>query len=261
MPTIKTDDGVNINYRWDGDEGQPVLIFSNSLGTNLHMWDEQAEVFSRNFRVLRYDKRGHGSSDVPPGPYSIERLGRDVVNLMDVLGVEKAIYCGLSIGGMTGMWLGANAGSRFEKLVLCNTSAHMPGEDLWNQRIEMSRAGKMEEIVGGVIERWFTADFRTREPAQVDKIRRQFVATPGEGYAGCCAAVRDMDQRETVRSIAIPTLVIAGADDPATPPEKGKLVADRIPGARYTEIPKAAHLSNIEQREAFDRHLADFIGG
>lgn len=259
MSAIRTDDDCSIHYRLDGASRGPTLVFSNSLGTDLHMWDEQVGHFAERFRILRYDTRGHGHSGTPSGPYSIERLGRDVLNLLDALELDTVSWCGLSLGGMIGMWLGCNAPARLQRMALCNTSAHMPPPGLWNRRIELARAGRMDEIVDGVIGLWFTPAFRERAPAQVQRVRGQFLTARGEGYAGCCEAIRDMDQRESIRAITVPVLVIAGADDPATPPEHARLIAERIAGARYVEIPQAAHLSNIEQPARFDAALESFL--
>lgn len=261
MPEITTADGSAIHYRLDGPARLPVLLFSNSLGTSHRMWDGQARSLAGRFRILRYDTRGHGASDVPPGPYDIARLGRDVIDLLDALGLERVHFCGLSLGGMTGMWLGVNAPRRFHRLALCNTSAHMPPRELWDRRIALSRAGRMEALVDGVIERWFTAAFRERAPEAVAAVHAQFLGTPGEGYAACCEAIREMDQREAVRGVAAPVLVIAGSEDPATPPAHGRLLAGRIPGARYVEIAEAAHLSSIEQPQRFDAALGEFLSG
>ena len=259
MSKITTQDGAAIHFQLEGNSNKPVLLFSNSLGTNLRSWDAQLKSFGDRYRILRYDSRGHGQSEAPPGPYSIERLGRDVIDLLDSLELEKVSFCGLSKGGMVGMWLGVNAPQRFNKIALGNTSAHLPPAKLWNERIEMARQGCMEEIVEGVIPRWFTANFLSAKPEEVARIRRQFVATSGEGYAACCEAIRDMDQRESIKSINAPTLVITGANDPVTPPDHGRFLAENIPGARYAEIPDAAHLSNIEQASRFNAALNHFL--
>ncbi len=259
MPTIKTDDNVALYYELEGEATSPVLLFSNSLGANLNMWEAQRDAFDDRFRILRYDSRGHGRSEVPTGPYSIERLARDVSALLDGLSAENVTFCGISLGGMVGMWLGANQPERFDRLVLCNTSAHMPPPKNWTERANLARNGKLNEIVEPVIERWFTAPFRERRPEVVERIRTQFLVTPSEGYAGSCEAIGSMDQRETIGSIRVPTLVIAGEKDPATPPEQGRFIAERIPGALYHEISDAAHLSNIEQGDRFNSALGDFL--
>ncbi len=205
--------GIRFHYRSEGDEHAPALVLSNSLGADLSMWAPQMPALTKYFRVVRYDTRGHGRSSVTPGPYTIEQLGRDVLGVMDCLGIERADFCGLSLGGMTGMWLGAHAGYRINRLVLANTAAQMPPPDLWNTRIEKVRAGGMSAISSGMIERWFTPEFASSHPAEVAATRTMFEATPPDGYVAACAAVRDMDQRESVRSITRPTLVVAGARD------------------------------------------------
>ena len=245
-------------YRWDGPEGHPTLVLSNSLGTTHAMWEPQIAALSEHFRVLRYDSRGHGSSDVAPGPYDIALLADDVLALLNALELEHVKFCGLSIGGMVGIWLGANAPTRVEQLVLSNTSAHIGGPELWNSRIEAVRKGGMEALANTVIERWFTPRFRESNPEAVRRIRDMLLATPPEGYAACAAAVRDMDQRESLASIAAPTLVICGTQDPATPPEHGRFIAEHVPGARLVEL-DAAHLSNVEAAPAYNRTLLEFL--
>ena len=249
---------ARIFYRWDGPEGLPTLVLSNSLGTTHAMWDPQVAALSEHFRVLRYDSRGHGQSDVPPGPYTIELLAGDVLALLNALELERVKFCGLSIGGMIGIWLGANAPARVEQLVLSNTSAHIGGPELWNSRIETVRKGGMQALVNTVIERWFTARFRESNPETIRRIGDMLLGTPPEGYAACAAAVRDMDQRESLARVATPTLVICGTQDPATPPEHGRFIAERVPGARLVEL-DAAHLSNIEAAAAYNRTLLEFL--
>ncbi|MFC3676557.1 3-oxoadipate enol-lactonase [Ferrovibrio xuzhouensis] len=259
MPYIACDDGVSLHYRFDGPETAPVLVMSNSLGTDLGMWEPQMPALTGAFRVLRYDTRGHGLSGLSPAPYGVDRLGRDVLALMDELKIGQAAFCGLSMGGMTGMWLGVHAPSRFSHLVLCNTAARIGTPEVWNTRIATVRQGGMGAIVQGVIQRWFTEGFVPAEPQAVEKISAMLLATALEGYCGACEAVRDMDQRQDIAAIRNPVLVIAGTHDLATPAADGHLVADAIPGARYVELP-AAHLSNIECRDAFTAALTGFLG-
>ena len=258
MPVIDAD-GCPIHVAVEGPDGAPVLMLSNSLGTNLHMWDDQMPAFTRHFRVVRYDSRGHGQSGAPHGEYTIERLGRDALAVMDALGLEQVDWCGLSKGGMVGQWLGTNAPQRVGRLVLCNTAAHMAPADLWNQRIAAVTANGMAPLVESVVERWFTKAFREKAPQAVDRIRQMLLTTPPHGYAGCCAAVRDMDQRETIRSVTAPTLVIGGRQDPATPLAAAELIQKRIPGARLVVL-EAAHLSNIEQPAEFTAAVLEFLG-
>lgn len=253
-------DGSRFRYELEGPEGAPVLMLSNSLGTDLSMWDPQMPAFGQQFRVLRYDTRGHGGSSVTPGPYTAERLGRDAAALLDVLEIRRAHFCGLSLGGVTGMWLGIHAPERIERLVLCNTAAQFGAPDVWNARIEAVRKGGTAAIAQGVMERWFTQQFRNHNPKAVEAIRKVLLGTLGPGYIACSEAVRDVDQREAIAAIRAPTLVIAGTHDPATPPAQGRFIAERISGARYVEL-ETAHLSNLEAPEAFTRTVLEFLGG
>ncbi len=257
MPSIAAD-GASLNYRVDGPEGAPWVVFSNSLGTDLSMWDVQAARLADRFRVLRYDSRGHGKSDAPEGEYTLDMLGRDLLVLMDALDIETARYCGLSKGGMVGMWMGINAPERIERLALCNTAAQIPTPEMWDGRIRTVREKGMDAITPTVLERWFTQDFRDAHPESIEPVRRMLLTTPPQGYMGCCAAIRDMDQREAIRAIDRPTLVLAGRHDPATTPAAAEEIAAAIPGARL-EVIDAAHLSNIEAPAAFDDVVLPFL--
>ena len=257
MPEIKSG-GCNIHVEVEGPEGAPVLILSNSLGTTLHMWDDQAGPFSRHFRLVRFDRRGHGKSDVPPGPYSFDMMGRDVLAIMDGLGIKKANWCGLSMGGMDGTWLGANAPERFKKLVLTNTSSYFPDKNGWNDRLKLVRETGVASFAPANMARWFTQGFRERCPQAIARIQAMFAATPLEGYLGCGAAVRDMDHRELLAKVKVPTLVIAGRHDGATTPEMNEYMAKHIPGAQYATL-DAAHLSNIEQAQAYTDAVLRFL--
>jgi len=259
MPTASVN-GTELNYRIDGRHGAPTLFFSNSLGTNLGMWDEQVRMLAGTFRIIRYDSRGHGLSDAPEGDYTMEVLARDALGLMDYLEVDKTFYCGLSMGGMIGQWLGANVPERIGKLVLSNTSSYMEPKDLWDQRIAAAlSASGMDGLVDAVTERWFTRGFIERQPDEVDRIRQMILTTPARGYAGCCAAIRDMDQRDILAGITVPTMVIVGDQDPATPPDHGEFIASSIPGARLWNIENAAHLSNVEQSASYMDALSSFF--
>lgn len=251
-------DGARIHYRFDGPAQAPVLVLSNSLGADLSMWEAQLPSFAEHFRVLRYDSRGHGQSAVAPGPYTIERLAGDVIGLLDGLGIARAHFCGLSLGGMVGMWLGVHAPERLKRLVLCNTAAYIGPPDLWNARIDAVRKGGMQAIAEAVIERWFTPAFRERSPEAVEQVRQTLLATPPDGYIACSEAVRDMDQRQAISRIRVPTLVIGGLQDMATPPADRRFLAERIPGARYVEL-EAAHLSNIEAADRFTQTVLSFL--
>ena len=258
MPDVKVDDGCTIHAELEGPERAPVLMLSNSLGTDLHMWDEQVGPFTGHFRLLRYDRRGHGKSGAPKGPYTMERLGRDVLGVLDALGIPKINWCGLSMGGMVGMWLGANAGARIDKLILSNTSAHFPDPTLWDARIKMVREKGLAGMVDANMERWFTKSFRERAPRAIAKMRDMFVATNPEGYIGCGEAIRDMDHRPLLAKITVPTLVIAGKHDPATTLEAGEYVQQHVPGARIAVL-DAAHISNLEQPQAYADTVLKFL--
>jgi 3-oxoadipate enol-lactonase len=250
-------DGCCIAWALDGPEGAPVLMLSNSLGTTMEMWRPQLAAFTARFRVLRYDTRGHGRSDAPPGGYGLDRLGRDAIELLDALGLGRVHFCGLSLGGMTGQWLGARAPDRIDRLVLANTAAVMGPPSAWDARIVTVRQQGMAALTDAILERWFTPEFRA-VPEGAAFVRDQLLATDPAGYAGCCAAIRDMDLRPLLGRIAAPTLVITGSRDPATPPADSTLIVESIPGARQLML-DAAHLSNVEQPEAFTTAVLDFL--
>lgn len=257
MPLIEID-AARFNYRLDGPPDGAVIVLSNSLGTNLEMWDPQIAALADRFRVLRYDTRGHGLTSVTPGPYSITQLGRDVVALLDALDIDDAHFCGLSMGGMTGMWLGVYAPQHIKSLVLCNTAAKIGTAEIWNARIDAVRQGGMAAVTDSVIQRWFTPEFIASARDRVATTREMLLKSPAEGYAANCAAIRDMDQRETISRILAPTLIITGAQDPVTPPADARFLLERIPGAQYVEL-KAAHLSNIEAATEFTNALLKFL--
>lgn len=252
-----------LHYRFDGPEDGPVLVLSNSLGTDLHMWDAQIAAFSEHFRVLRFDTRGHGQSLVTPGPYRIEQLGRDVLALLDALHIDKAHFCGLSMGGLIGQWLGINAADRLNKLVVCNTAAKIGDPSVWDPRIEtVLRDGPaaMVALRDASIARWFTADFAEANPEVAMQITDMLAATSPEGYAANCAAVRDADFRDQLSSIKVPLLVIAGSEDAVTPPSGGHFIQQHVQGAEYAEF-YAAHLSNVQAGEAFSERVVAFLSG
>jgi 3-oxoadipate enol-lactonase len=258
MPFANAGD-LRVHYLFGGPAGAPVLVLSNSLGADLSMWEPQMLELKKSFRVLRYDTRGHGRTSLTDGPYAIEQLARDVLRLLDALGFGRVHFCGLSMGGKIGIWLGAHAPKRIEKLVLCNTGARIGTAEGWNARIQRVRDLGMKGIAAAVTERWFTAGFREQSPGVVARAQAMIEKTPPEGYVACCAAIRDSDQSaEVVASIRAPTLVIAGRHDPATPPADGRALADAIAGARYVELP-AAHLSNIEASGQFTAEVSAFL--
>jgi 3-oxoadipate enol-lactonase len=250
--------GARFHYRLEGAANSPVVVLSNSLGTNFAMWDSQVHALARKFRVLRYDSRGHGLSDVTPGPYTIEALGRDVVALLDALQIPSAHYCGLSVGGLIGQWLGTHAPQRFKSLALCNTAARIGTTEVWNTRISAVREGGMAAIANGVVSRWFTENFAKRAPEKVEFARRMLLHSPPEGYLATCAAIRDEDLREQISRVNLPALVISGTHDTSTPAADGRFVAEKISGAQYVEL-NSAHLSNIEAAEPFTAALLAFL--
>ncbi|HEY1570993.1 MAG TPA: 3-oxoadipate enol-lactonase [Pseudonocardiaceae bacterium] len=231
---------MTLNHDITGPDDAPVLLVGPSLGTTLHMWDAQIDALSEHFRVLRYDHIGHGSSPVPPGPYTVDQLADEVLTLVD--GVARFSCLGLSLGGMVGMTIAALQPDRVERLALMCTSAHLPPESGWRDRAATVRAQGTAAITEGALGRWFTPAFTDTEPYAA-----MLAATPDEGYAGCCEAIAAMDIRSRLPAITAPTLVIAGEQDPATPLEHGKLIADTVPGARLAVVPDASHLANVER--------------
>lgn len=249
-----------VHHRIDGPADGSALVLSNSLGATMSMWDPQIPALAQWLRVVRYDHRGHGGSPVPPGPYRLADLARDVLGLLDRLGLDRAHFCGLSLGGMIGMWLAANAPERIDRLVLCCTAADLPSQP-WHDRAETVRADGTGAVASSVVERWFTPALRARDPELVRRSEAMVAATPPQGYAGCCDAIATMDVAGQLDRITAPTLVIAGADDPATPPEHAERIATAIRGARLEVIPGAAHLSNMEQAEAVTELILDHLIG
>ena len=257
MPFV-TVEGARLHYTVDGALGAPPLILSNSLSSDLTMWDRQVEQWSRRFRIIRYDQRGHGGSSAPEGEYSMAMLGKDVLALMDHLAIERADWCGISMGGMTGMWLALNAPSRLDRLVLANTSPYMPPAELWDGRIATAKAGGMEALATPTVERWFPPEFRARNPETVERTRQMVLATPVNGYAGCCAAIRDMNLRDEIAGIAHETLVIVGERDLSTPPAEGEFIQRSIAGSRLVRL-DAGHVSNIERPDDFASAVDRFL--
>jgi 3-oxoadipate enol-lactonase len=258
MPTIQADDGCQLNVMVEGRESAPVLMLSNSLGTNLHMWDDQAPEFAKHFRLVRYDRRGHGKSDVPNGPYSMERFGRDVISILDALEIKKTNWCGLSMGGMVGQWLGANAPDRVDKLILSNTNYNYADKAPWNDRIKFVKEKGLAELVDPNMERWFTKEFRARAPQTIARMKEIFLTTKTPGYIACCEAIRDMNFTASNPKVASPTLVIVGKQDPATPPSAGEAIAQQIKGAKLAAL-DAAHISNMEQPKLYAETVLNFL--
>ena len=257
MPFAQLHD-ARIHYDLSGAEGAPVVVFSNSLGTNFSMWDPQLPAFQKQFRVLRSDTRGHGQSSITPGPYSIEQLSRDVLALLDSLRLDRVFFCGLSMGGMIGMWLSLNAADRLHKVVLSNTAAKIGTPEFWNPRIEKIRRGGMTSVSGAVIERWFSPAYRAASPAVAAATQAMLESADPEGYVANCAAVRDFDARASISAIQVPALIVTGTHDPATTVADGRYLAEQIRGARFVEL-SASHLSNIEARDRFNAEVSGFL--
>jgi len=248
------------HYRIDGNVESPPLVLAHGLGLDLSMWAPQMPALTRRFRVLRYDVRGHGRSPVADGECTIESLGRDVLALLDREGVDRAHFCGFSMGGQIAQWLGIHAGDRLDRLVLAHTGARIGTEALWDERIATVRAHGMPAISMAAMERWFTPRFLAAEPDVVAEMKAVFERTPAEGYVRCCAAIRDADFRHALQRIAAPTLVIAGTLDPATTLDDGRFLAANLSSARLVEIP-CAHCSNVELPDAFTKAVLDFLEG
>jgi 3-oxoadipate enol-lactonase len=259
MPTVQSD-GCPIYYEIEGQSNAPVLMLSNSIGTNLSMWDDQVPAVTQKFRLLRYDRRGHGKSGAPKGAYTMDQLGRDALAVADAAGAKRFYWCGLSMGGMVGQWLGANAPDRLEKLVITNTHSYYDDKKPWNDRIKLVSEKGLAAIGDAMMERWFTEGFRKGSPDKVARVRAMFVATPDDGFIGCSQAVRDMDFRESNKRITTPTLVIVGEKDVATLPVWGEEIAKQIKGAKLVSIPDVSHLANIGQPKAYTDAVLNFFG-
>jgi 3-oxoadipate enol-lactonase len=249
---------VEIHYEVRGAAEAPALLLLHSLGADLGMWDPQMPDFLQRHRVVRYDVRGHGRSGVGAAECSIKTLAQDAMAVLDAARIVKAHWCGLSLGGMTAMWAASHQPERVARLVLCNTSAHLPPAAQWRARMELVRREGMRAIAPAVIERWFTAGFRSSQPEKVARIEGVLEATPPEGYAAACGAIAEMNQLNDIRGIAAPTLVICGAEDPATPLAHSKALCDAIADSRLVVLP-AAHLSNVERPREFAAAVANFL--
>lgn len=251
---------VDVHHSLEGPEGAPVVVFSNSLGTTGAMWDAEAAALSDRYQVLRYDTRGHGETPATPGPYIVSDLGGDVLALLDRLELERVSFCGLSIGGMTGMWLGVQAPERIERLVICCTGMQLPTAEMWNERAALVREQGMGAVIDVTMERWFTPAFPERSPEVVKRIREIFLTTDPEGYAGCCEALAEFDMRGQLGAITVPTLVIAGEDDPVGTPERAAAIGEEIEDSRVVILPDARHLAAVEQADAVTRELEQHLG-
>jgi len=253
--------GIQMNYELSGKVGAPHVMLSHSLGSSLVMWDPQLEILEPHYQVLRYDTRGHGGSDAPSGAYTLEMLGEDAIGLLDVLGIDKVHFVGLSMGGMIGQCLALNHANRLEYLVLCDTAAILPEEaqPIWEERIQLAREKGLDALVDETLERWFTPSFLAQNPAEVESIRRQFLATPINGYIGCSQAIRGLNYLERLSEIKIPTLIMVGEEDPGTPVAAAEAMHQRIAGSQLVVLSSAAHLSNVEQAKAYNTALINFL--
>jgi len=247
-----------LHYRIDGTEGAPWLTLCNSLGTDLTMWDLQVAELARDYRILRYDRRGHGQSTTAEGLYTIDQLGGDVVALWDALQVGRTHFCGLSIGGLTGQWLGLNAAGRLDKLVVCATAAKIGTAESWAERIALVQAQGLKPLAEGTLMRWFTEHFSDSHQEQVRAIVDIFLATAPAGYAGCCNAVAQADFRDQLARITVPLLAIAGDDDPVCPPTDLQHIAERVADGRYVQV-AGRHICNIEASADFTTALREFL--
>ena len=256
--TATMNDGCKIAYRHYLNGDKPTLVLSNSLGTTQNMWDGQLAAFSKYFNQVTYDKRGHGDSDVFPGAYSLDRLGNDVIDLIDFLGLQKIHFCGVSIGGMTAQWLAAFCPERIERLVISNSAAVIKPSSMWQERILHVREHGLASIWSGVLARWVSERFSKQEPDAVKHIQAMFESVKAEGYASCCAAIRDMDMRNIASLNKLKTLIIAGTQDLATPVADSEFLLSQYSDASLLEI-DAGHLSNIEQTQSFNERVLAFL--
>ncbi|MGY5809076.1 3-oxoadipate enol-lactonase [Rhizobium sp. LEGMi198b] len=250
-----------LHYRIDGDwsaDDKPWLMFCNSLGTDLHMWNAQVAVLSQHYRILRYDRRGHGLSSAPPPPYALADLGNDTIALLDALEIGRTHFCGLSIGGLTAQWLGIHAGHRLDRIIVCATSTRIGTTESWVARMEAVRENGLSGLVAATVERWFTPEFAAAEPDTIGKILVNFGATAPDGYIGCCAALADADLREEVKRIANPLLAVSGEDDPVCPPPDLARIALNVRRGHHVSLP-GRHIVNVESAPAFNAELRKFL--
>ena len=256
-----TANGISMNYTLEGPAQAPMLTLSHSLAADLTMWEPQLPALTAKYRVLNYDTRGHGKTDAPADGYTLDQLADDALALLSALGIQKTHWMGLSMGGMIGQTLALKAPEVFASLSLCDTSSRVPAEarPLWQERIKTAETHGMEPLVQPTLERWFTERFRKGQPDVIDAVAKMIRSTPAAGYAGCCHAIAALDLTDKIGAIKIPTAVIVGEDDPGTPVAASRVMHERIAGSRLDILPKAAHLANMEQPEAFNRALATFL--
>ena len=253
--------GINMHYELEGPESAPIVTLSHSLATDLSMWDPQGAVLKSRYRVLRYDTRGHGGTDAPEGPYTLEQLAQDVKALLQTLGISKTHYMGISMGGMIGQLLALKYPRMLRSLILCDTSSRIPEESLpiWEERIELAQKQGMDPLVEPTMERWFTASFRQKPTPVLDKIRGMIRATSLKGYMGCSRAIMGLNLTERLSEIALPALIVVGEKDPGTPVSASQAIHKQIKGSELVILESAAHLSNIEQQQAFNAAVLDFL--
>ena len=257
MPVFENK-GVTLNYATFGDSSNPALIFSNSLGTSYHMWQPQIDTLQADYFIICYDTRGHGKSSAPRGPYNLNQLGQDVIDLLDHLHLDKAFFCGISMGGITGQWLAINHPDRFHHLMLCNTAAKIGNEIAWTERAKLVREQGLAPIAATAAPRWFTVDFIDHYPDIVAALSSALAAGSAEGYASCCEALSIADTRKQLKDIRVPITVLAGVEDPVTTVADGQYMVDHIPNAKLATI-NASHISNIEQPEAFNEYVRYYL--
>ena len=255
--------GIGMNYELSGKRGAPAVILGHSLSSSLLMWNPQVDALSPYFQVLRYDTRGHGASDAPSGPYTLELLAEDVICLLDALDMDRVHFVGLSMGGMIGQCLALNYPHRLRSLALCDTASVVPSEaqPIWQERLDKVRKKGMETLSGETLERWFTPAFLRQDPPMVELIREQILATPVAGYIGCAEAIRRLNYLDRISGIKTPTLIIVGEDDPGTPVATSEAMRKRIANSKLVVLPSARHLSNVEQDERFNAALLAFLKG
>lgn len=257
MPTVENDE-VRIHYELSGNEDGELLMFGNSLGSNLHMWDKVLPQLQANHRILRYDMRGHGASSVPPAPYALDQLGRDALLLLDRLHIDRLNFCGLSMGGMVAMWLGIHESHRINRMILANTAACIGTHEMWDARIAAVTRDGMQPLSVASMDRWFTPQYREQHGDEMTFIRDMIAATDPKGYLACCGVLREADLRSAISAIQAPCLVITGKHDPATPPSDGRALVAALPHANYLEL-DSSHLSAWERADDFGSAVIAFL--
>jgi 3-oxoadipate enol-lactonase len=256
-----TVNGIDVNYTFDGPASGPVITMSNSLSSNLSMWDPQIPALTSRYRVLRYDTRGHGGTDAPAGPYALDELTEDARALLQALGIARTHFVGLSMGGMIGQIMALKYPELLQSVVLCDTMSRVPTEakPMWDERVHMAETRGMEPLVEPTVARWFTEPFRQKGAPVIDRVRSMIRATPPRGYAGCCQAIAALNLTDQLKRISLPTLIIVGEDDPGTPVAASRVIHEQIQGSELVILKSAAHLSNLEQPEAFNQALTGFL--